>query len=30
MVNDAAGFVGSEGEDLTPGPKIVTVTQNFV
>ena len=30
MVNDVAGLMVSEGEDLTPGPKTVSVTQSFV
>ena len=29
-VNDATRFVVSEGEDLTLGPKTVSVTQSFV
>ena len=30
MVDDAAGFMVSKGEDLTPGPKTFSVTQSFV
>ena len=30
VVNNTARFVISKGEDLTPGPKTVSVTQSFV
>ena len=30
MVTDATGFMVSEEEDLTLGPKTISVTQSFV